>query len=83
MSARAGCFAGLPGGALIRRPARSGAIQAGDAQGQERIGYLDGMRGLAILFTAAWHYLGPIFHMHLPYGRAFEWCPAFAMAGPA
>lgn len=44
-------------------------------KGQERIGYLDGMRGLAILLTAAWHYLGPIYHMHLPYGRAFEWAP--------
>jgi peptidoglycan/LPS O-acetylase OafA/YrhL len=44
-------------------------------KGQERIGYLDGLRGLAILLTAAWHYLGPIYQMHLPYGRAFEWWP--------
>jgi peptidoglycan/LPS O-acetylase OafA/YrhL len=44
-------------------------------RGQERIGYLDGLRGVAILLTAAWHYLGPIYQMHLPYGRAFEWWP--------
>ncbi|MDO6413870.1 acyltransferase [Sphingomonas sp. BIUV-7] len=44
-------------------------------KGQERIGYLDGLRGIAILMTAAWHYLGPIYHMHLPYDRAFEWWP--------
>ncbi|QJU56733.1 acyltransferase [Sphingomonas sp. AP4-R1] len=44
-------------------------------KGQERIGYLDGLRGVAILLTAAWHFLGPIYQMHLPYGRAFEWWP--------
>jgi peptidoglycan/LPS O-acetylase OafA/YrhL len=44
-------------------------------KGQQRIGYLDGLRGIAILLTAAWHFLGPIYQMHLPYSRAFEWWP--------
>ena len=44
-------------------------------KGQERILYLDGLRGLAILLVLAWHYLGPVYAMHLPYGERYAWWP--------
>lgn len=44
-------------------------------KGQQRILYLDGLRGLAILLTMIWHYLGPIYAMHLPYGHAYAHWP--------
>lgn len=43
--------------------------------GQRRVEYLDGLRGLAILWVMAWHYTAPVYAASFPYGAAYAWIP--------
>ena len=56
--------------------AQSGGQDRAMHAGQTRIGYLDGLRGLAILSVMAWHYTAPVYAAAFPYGTAYAWIPA-------
>jgi peptidoglycan/LPS O-acetylase OafA/YrhL len=43
--------------------------------GQTRIDYLDGLRGLAIMWVMAWHYTAPVYAASFPYGTAYARIP--------
>lgn len=43
--------------------------------GQTRIEYLDGLRGIAILWVMAWHYTAPVYAASFPYGTSYSWIP--------
>ena len=43
--------------------------------GQRRIEYLDGLRGVAILWVMAWHYTAPVYAASFPYGTAYARIP--------
>lgn len=55
----------------------SAPLPASHDSGAHRIKYLDGLRGVAILAVAGWHYYGPTYADVLPYGAQYRAMPIF------